>query len=153
MSEPRAHRFGLPFPFLRDHLPALLLVLVALAQVCLTWGGGRLNPDKGGGFGMFSTVDRLNHRHFRACLIGPEGEKVLDVPAGHPLRPSIRRATSFPSDGHLREVASLLAQEQSTSAIRVEVWKHAFDPSSLQVRPLQVAALTAGRAGHVLPPP
>ncbi len=58
-----------------SHLPALLLILVALVQIGLAWGGGRLNPDKGGGFGMFSTVDRLNHRHLRAYRIGPEGEE------------------------------------------------------------------------------
>jgi hypothetical protein len=131
-----------------NYLPALLLVLVALSQVCLAWGGGLLNPDKGGGFGMFSTVDRLNHRHFRAYLISSEGEKALDIPRGHPLRPAIRRATSFPSEDHLREVAGQLLGRHPTAAIRVEVWKSSFDPASLQVRLAQVASLTVAQPGR-----
>lgn len=133
--------------YLRDHLPPLLLLLVALGQLGLAWGG-RLNPDKGGGFGMFSTVDRLNHRHFRAYLIGPEGERLLPLHPDHPLHPAVRRATSLPSEQHLREVAAqLIEQEQrrhplQASAVRVEVWKSSFDPVTLQVHPLQVAALT-----------
>ena len=95
---------------------------------------------------MFSTVDRLNHRHFRAHLIGPKGEEALPIPPDHPLRPAVRRATSFPSDQHLRAVADQLLQQQAppVSAVRVEVWKATFETSSLQIHPLQVAALMLG---------
>jgi len=148
MSEPEGRRSGPLLPLLRDHLPVLLLVLVALSQLCLAWGVGLLNPDKGGGFGMFSTVDRLNHRHLRAYRVGPEGEEALDLAADPSLRPTLRRATSLPSDHHLREVAAQLLERHPARAIRVEVWKHHFAPTSLQIHPLQVASLTVEQPGR-----
>jgi hypothetical protein len=156
MSLPGSGRTGPLLQYLRDHLPSLLLALVALVQMGLAWGGDRLNPDKGGGFGMFSTVDRLHHRQLRAYLLGPQGEERLPIPRDHSLRPTLHRATSFPSDQHLRAAAErLLPPERQgpARALRVEVWKHAFEPSSLQVRPLQMAALTLDLEGREAPPP
>jgi hypothetical protein len=44
------------------YFPVALLVIVAFHQLYLTHTNAYLNPDKGGGFGMFATVDKLNNR-------------------------------------------------------------------------------------------
>ena len=58
----------------------ILLGLVALNQLYLA-ATTDLTPWRGGGFGMFSTADRPEHRAVRTTLLTREGTIVLDVPA------------------------------------------------------------------------
>ncbi len=51
--------------WLARYLPPILLVLVAATQIYLADVRDLLTPARGGGFGLFSTVDKLRHRHLR----------------------------------------------------------------------------------------
>ena len=58
-----------------------LLVLTALGQVALT-RAGPLTPWKGGGFGLFSTVDKLENRILLAWIETPDGDELAVLAKG-----------------------------------------------------------------------
>jgi len=60
-------------------LVPLLLVLVAARQIYLVQSQ-QLTPWLGGGFGMFASVDRIDHRVTRAYAISSAGEFPLILP-------------------------------------------------------------------------
>jgi hypothetical protein len=128
-----------------SYLPALLLILVALSQVQTAWFGDLLTPAKGGGFGLFSTVDKLANRDVRLFVIEASGRELIWAPAelrAARHRRVIHRATSYPTPGNLRVVArraAALVDEPSIVALRLEVWKKSFDAQSLEVRRIKVA--------------
>ena len=114
-------------------LPALLLVVVALVQIQLTRSTA-LTPWKGGGFGMFSTIDNAAHRRLRVWLIG---DSVLALTQPEGLGRSVWRALTLPSDGSLAAVADRAADRYGPDvdelhAIRVEVWSRTYDRETLQ---------------------
>ncbi len=120
-----------------------LLVLTALAQIVLT-RAGPLTPWRGGGFGLFSTVDRLENRILLAWIETPEGDAPLRV-EGRAY--DEQNALAFPIDRHLRRVAERYAASlESGTGVRVEVWKRTFDPSTGESRRVLVASRTVPRA-------
>jgi len=128
------------------YLPSGVLVLVALVQITLALVGTRLTPSKGGGYGLFSTVDKQPNRHVRIYLIGREGERLVALPRKSRFEDLAYRARAFPTDGRLMALARVLLDEargSSIEALRVEVWKQAFDADSLTVRRVEVARATA----------
>ena len=103
-------------------LAALALVHLALVQ------RDALSPWLGGGFGMFSTVDR---RHLVAIATDVDGsETVLDAP--HWLEDGIERARALPSEGRLGALADAGSDAAPGCAVlRIEVWRSDFAPGSL----------------------
>lgn len=84
--------------------PSAVLVAVALTQI---WRSREIDqsPWKGGGFGMFATVDAPGARILRCFVRTPAGEEPADLPDRLARRASMTRVA--PSDANLR----LLTQE------------------------------------------
>jgi hypothetical protein len=125
----------------RAALAPALLVLLALAQAALVFGHD-LSAWKGGGFGMFSTLDHEGWRAVR-LYVQDEGAK---APRRTPLPPSlrreVRRARILPTQGSLARLArAALAAHPGARAVRVEVRRTVFDPETLEPRSEPLAAL------------
>jgi hypothetical protein len=126
-------------------VPAGLLIAVALLQIYLAHVRHILTPAKGGGFGLFSTVDKLESRNLRAYLIGDTWERPVALDGLWGIMP---RALSLPTDAALRVVAKTLlarAPAQPIVAARVEVWTRDFDSRSGQARRVKLRELTLRR--------
>src|SRR4029453_8681006 len=80
-------------------LPPALLVVVGLVQVASA-SLVHLTPWKGGGFGMFSTLDPAAFRGVDIVIDAPGRSETLDVPAS--LDRLAARAASCPADWRLR---------------------------------------------------
>jgi hypothetical protein len=101
-------------------LPALapaLLVVVALAQM-YTSHTRHLTPWKGGGFGMFSTVDSTSARFFRLYLVTESKAKarcdVLELPVKIPVssnrhRSALEAIRAMPTEAAVQKLAEKLA--------------------------------------------
>jgi hypothetical protein len=109
----RMELFAVPF----------VLVAVALVQIVRAHVVGQ-SAWKGGGFGMFSTVDSSGARFFRAYLI-KDGLQ-LAVPIPDRLEDLVHRTKIVPTDENLQLIADELATEQ---------WVHSdFAMRALEVR-------------------
>jgi hypothetical protein len=115
-------------------VPALLLVAVAIVQIALALRGP-LSPWKGGGFGMFASLDGGSFRTLRVFVEAPERSEEILLP------PSLRRlgakVEAFPSDGMVARLAEEVAvrereAERRVSRVRVEVWRTEYAPRSLE---------------------
>jgi hypothetical protein len=91
---------------------------VALAPLCLLLVAGlhayrvtaaNQSPWKGGGFGMFSTVDAPNARFVRAYLITAEGRVPVEVPVR--LARHASQVLTAPSQAQLDELAAKFAEQ------------------------------------------
>lgn len=109
MEQPRGRRvarwLGVP--------PVAVLVVVALLQMTLAHTVG-LSPWKGGGFGMFSTVDSPDYRMVIVTvrLQGNEGRVPLrDLVEGVGPEP-LNRVVAMPDDGAVRRVADSVLQRR-----------------------------------------
>ena len=114
-------------------LPPLLLVVVALGQVTLAKTVG-LTAWKGGGFGMFSTLDHGAYRGVVATIEAPDRSETLEMPPS--LEELAARAAACPSDWLLRELARGIVSrerryERPVTAIRLSVWQTTFDLTTL----------------------
>jgi len=118
------------------YLPVLVLALVALNQIRMARTTD-LTPWKGGGFGMFSTLDRPRARQVRVHVVGGGRDIPLAVPAElHELEES---AKNLPTERNLirlgREIAGTLEDRLAgLETIRVEVWRRTLDPDSGDIR-------------------
>jgi len=112
-------------------LPLVLLVGVALSQVFIARFAGRLSPDKGGGFGLFSTVDKHSNRSLDVVALGSGGTRDFDA-ADFKARNKqlIADAKALPSDRLLRRVAKQVLNDLGSTAttIRVVVARRRFNP-------------------------
>jgi len=87
--------------------PPALLCLIACAQIYSATTGS-LSPWKGGGFGMFSTVDSPDARFLRIYLINDGEEIPVLVPDS--LKTLARKAQTVPSPALLSDLAERLAR-------------------------------------------
>ena len=101
------------------YLAPVLLATLACIQIFLGLKF-ELTPWKGGGFGMFSTVDSPGARSIRVYLETDDGELPTKAPSW--LRARRRYARSFPTDFRVRALAVEMAaatwvyrEEESTS--------------------------------------
>ena len=90
-----------------EYTVPVLLAALALTQLYLgtqQW----LTPWKGGGFGMFSTVDSSGGRSLRVYLVTEDGE---EIPTRAPrwFKKRRRQARSFPADFRLRSMVDEMA--------------------------------------------
>ncbi len=131
---------------LRWTAPAILL-LIAAAQAYQVRVHD-LTPWKGGGFGMFSTVDNPRRRIVRCYLVGEDGrETPLRIPARFErLTWEVR---SIPTPERLSSLANELAADFNQSVakeggavraryLRVEVWRVVFDSRDHRLTPVKV---------------
>lgn len=114
-------------------VPPALLVLVSVAQLCSV-SIFHLTPWKGGGFGMFSTLDQAAFRGVDIVIDAPGRSETLDIPASLDL--AAARATSCPADWLLRRLAQdVVAREQrygrAVSHVELTVWTTQFDRVTL----------------------
>jgi hypothetical protein len=117
-------------------LPALLLTTVATLQIVLTHVT-LLSPWKGGGFGMFSTLDGRPFRHARMFVSAPERSEELAVPPS--LEELVARTEMLPGDAQLERLSrAVVARERRhgrpVQDVRIEVWRVEFAKGSLMPR-------------------
>jgi hypothetical protein len=127
-------------------LPTVLLLAVASAQMTLA-GTDRLSPWKGGGFGMFASVDGLPFRWVRLYVSAPERSEELAVPAS--LEDQAQRVVTWPHARAMQDLAHAVAARERrhhrpVETVRVEVWRADVSPSldvvEALVREVTVAA-------------
>lgn len=117
--------------------PSLLFAL-ALAQIG-AFAAFRLSPWKGGGFGMFSTLDHGAFRQVRVVALGAAGEERVAVP--EELERLARHVREAPREGNLRRLGEALrAHRPGLGPLRVEVWRTAFAPADLAPSRVRVAS-------------
>ena len=123
------------------HVPALLLVAVAIVQIGLSERVG-LTPWKGGGFGMFSTLDHSGFRRIDVVIDAPDRSEHLEIAPS--LQLEAARATALPVDWLLRDLAAGIAarerrQDRAVSRVTLSVWSADFDRTTLRgsERPLR----------------
>ena len=115
-------------------LAPALLVAVASTQIALSQTSD-LTAWKGGGFGMFATLDHAAYRGIDIVVDGPDRSEALEVPAS--IEVAVARAAACPTDGALRTVAeSVLARERRyhrpVSRVTLTFWKADFDRATLR---------------------
>ena len=122
-------------------LPPVLLVVVAVLQVGLAHTVD-LTAWKGGGFGMFSTLDHGAYRGVDIVVDAPDRSESLEIPLS--LESVAARAAACPTDGLLRALAEgVAAREQryqrAVTRVTVTAWRTDFDRKTLQAseRPLR----------------
>ena len=93
-------------PLYRLAAPVLLMVIACL-QLYLAHVHD-LTPWKGGGFGMFCTVDSRGARFLRIYLMTDEGETPVKIPRH--LYSQVREVRSIPTAERLERLATELAQ-------------------------------------------
>lgn len=120
-------------PRLRPAIPALVLVAVAGAQIYMA-RALHLTPWKGGGFGMFSTLDHVPHRSLRVFVEAPRRSEGIEIPPS--IEDVATRAVLFPTEAWcLRVAEAVVAREQRydrpVHRVRVEIVKEDIDRVSL----------------------
>ncbi len=142
MTRPSAEHAGRTARHRKNPLRFLalyLLLAVAAVQVPLAklW---ILTPWKGGGFGMFSTLDSSSYRPVRVYAVGDGWERRLKLPKD--LGGPAYALACLPTEHRMRDLARRVASrlrpgKRTVEAVRVEVWKTGFDPgtSTLSVHP------------------
>jgi hypothetical protein len=122
-------------------LPAALLSVVAIAQVTLALGRG-LTPWKGGGFGMFSTLDHGAYRGVDVLIEAPDRSEEQEIPPS--LDELAARGAAYPGEVLLRPLAEgIVARERRynrpATRVTLTVWRTDFDPLTLEAtdRPLR----------------
>jgi hypothetical protein len=135
----------------RAGIPAAVLAAVATSQVVLTQHAA-LTPWKGGGFGMFSTLDHGAFRAVTVVIDGPGRSETLDMPPS--LEVLAARAANCPADWLLRRLAIGIAArerryERPVTRITIRVWRTHFHPVTLHAteHPLRTFVHDTGPAG------
>jgi hypothetical protein len=116
------------------YLPPVLLTVVALGQIALARTAD-LTAWKGGGFGMFSTLDHGAYRGVHVVVDAPDRSEALEIPPS--LATAAARAAAFPADPLLRSLAEgIVARERryqrAVSRVTVTVWGADFDRATLR---------------------
>jgi hypothetical protein len=117
-------------------LPAVLLAIVASTQIVLT-RTTLLSPWKGGGFGMFSTLDGRPFRYARMFVSAAERSEELAVPPS--LEELVAQAEMLPGDAQFDRLSrAIVARERRhgrpVEQVRIEVWRVEFAQGSLMPR-------------------
>jgi hypothetical protein len=133
-------------------LPSALLLTVAATQMTLAWTSD-LSPWKGGGFGMFASVDGTPFRAVRIFVSAPDRSEELVVPAS--LEEAAARAATFPHRRALARLARQVAARErrhgrEVDTVRIEVWRADYS-ASLDATRAPVSTLSV--PAHDVPTP
>ena len=114
-------------------VPVAVMAVVAAVQIALALTSD-LTPWKGGGFGMFSTLDHGAFRGVDIVIEAPGRSETLDVPAS--LEELAARTASFPSDRFLHRLAREVAarerrNQRPVTTVKLTVWRTEFSPKTL----------------------
>jgi hypothetical protein len=118
---------------MRAALPSLILTVVALSQIGLARTVS-LTPWKGGGFGMFSTLDHGAFRGVDVVVEAPDRSEAQEVPPS--LEEIAARAATCPSEWLLRRLAEgVVARERRyqrpVTRVTLTVWRTDFNSATL----------------------
>src|SRR5262245_61748630 len=113
--------------------PLVLLIAVAAIQIVLARTVD-LTAWKGGGFGMFSTLDHGAYRRVDVVIDAPDRSEALEIPES--LEVSAARAALCPTDWLLHRLSEGVAARERRNArpvarITVKVWRTEFDRATL----------------------
>jgi hypothetical protein len=133
-------------------LPSALLLAVAATQMTLAWTS-HLSPWKGGGFGMFASVDGTPFRAVRIFVTAPNRSEELLVPPS--LEEDAARAATFPHRRALAGLARRVAARErrhgrDVKTVRIEVWRTDYSASLDSTR---VLVSTLSVPAHDVSPP
>ena len=111
--------------------PVALLLTTAAIQVALATTG-TLSPWKGGGFGMFASIDGLAFREVRVHVASPDRSEGLLIPPS--LEAMAARTSAFPHATALEGLARAVAARERrhgrrVTSVTVEVWRAAYSPT------------------------
>jgi len=114
-------------------VPVVLLIAVAIGQIVLVRAFD-LTPWKGGGFGMFATLDHAAFRRVDIVVDAPGRSEALEVPPS--LEADAARAASLPAPWLLTKLAEAVAARErrhgrAVARVRLTVWRTAFDRATL----------------------
>ena len=114
-------------------VPPVLLVVVAVCQIGLAKASG-LTAWKGGGFGMFSTLDHGAYRGIDVVIEAADRSEAQNIPPS--LEEIAARAAAYPSDWLLRRLAEgIVARERrydrAVTVVKLRVWRTEFDHETL----------------------
>jgi len=127
-------------------VPTMLLLAVASTQMMLA-RTALLSPWKGGGFGMFASVDGLPFRWVRLYVTAPERSEELAVPAS--LEDQAHRVVTWPHSAGVQGLArAVMARERRygrpIGTVRIEIWRadisRSLDVSETLIRQMTVPA-------------
>jgi hypothetical protein len=115
------------------YLPAALLAGVAVVQIVLA-STLQLSAWKGGGFGMFSTLDHGAFRGVDVVVDAPERSEQIEIAPS--LQAEAARAVALPVDWLLRDLAAGIAEremrnDRPVTRVTLSVWRAEFDPTTL----------------------
>ncbi len=113
----------------RVWLPAVLLCVVAIIQIVLAKTVD-LSPWKGGGFGMFATIDGSANRHTRIFVEAPGRSEELEIAPSQERWAA--RTKLFPSEPMFIRLAKTVAAREKrygrpVERVRLEVWRAEFN--------------------------
>jgi hypothetical protein len=133
--------------------PSVLLGLIAATQMILASTTG-LSPWKGGGFGMFASVDGAPFRRVRIYVYSAERSEEIALPAS--MEASAQRVAAWPHRRALEGLArAVVARERrhgrAIERVRVEVWRTDVS-TTLDVYERLVRDLTFDACGHAPSP-
>jgi hypothetical protein len=116
------------------YVPAALLAAVAVVQIGLA-STVNLSPWKGGGFGMFATLDHGGFRGVEVVVDAPDRSEQVEIAAS--LEGEAARAVALPVDWLLRDLAAGIAArerryDRPVSRVTLSVWRADFDRTTLR---------------------
>ncbi len=114
--------------------PAALLAAVSVVQIVLA-ATLHLSAWKGGGFGMFSTLDHGAFRGVDVVVDAPGRSEQVEIAAS--LQSEAARAVALPVDWLLRDLAAGIAErelrnDRPVSRVTLSVWRAEFDRTTLR---------------------
>ena len=109
----------------RVWLPAVLMTAVAVIQIVLATTAD-ISAWKGGGFGMFATIDGPSTRRVRVLVEGHGRSGELGIARSQQILE--KRVRLFPSDLFLRGLANAVTERETrvgrpVKAVTIEVWR------------------------------
>lgn len=112
------------------YLPVVVLIVFALLQIDRAFRHDQ-TPWNGGGYGMFSSNDRISLRRLR--YIALRGDEEIPLRVHSRFEPIAKGVKSYPSEARLTDFARTLAELDAAAeldGVRVEVWRTRFDSDS-----------------------
>jgi hypothetical protein len=129
--------------------PALLVLVAVLHAVAVS--RGHFTRWKGGGFAMFSTIDRPGNRFLRAAIIGNGTVTAVDVRQVRALEPTMtEKSLAAPTTARVQALAARSArmfEPAAGRALRLSIWNLSYDSRSRRLERRELASATAPLAG------